>query len=97
MARAVAIDGAKVALAIDEGVTEGEVLGHADHGSVAGLSPWVVTAHDVADDGRRTCGTGAGACAAVEHAPEDLALDGFEAVGTSGEARATIHAHGVVE
>ncbi len=47
----VAVDGAEVALAIDERIAEGEGLGHADHGVVdGGVAVGVVVTHDVADD-----------------------------------------------
>ncbi len=47
----VAVNGAEVALAIDQRVAHGEVLGHADHGVVDGLvAVGMVFAQHFADD-----------------------------------------------
>ena len=49
--RGVAVDGAEVALAVHQGVAQGEVLGHAHHGVVdRGVAVGVILADDVADD-----------------------------------------------
>jgi hypothetical protein len=47
----VAVDGAEVSLAVDQGVAQREGLGEADHGVVdRGVAVGVVVAHDVAGD-----------------------------------------------
>ena len=94
----VAVNAAEVALPIDQGVAQGELLGHADEGVVDGLvAVRVVLAHDIADGGGRLAIAGAGAGAALVHAPEDAPLDGLEAVARIGEGARNDHAHGVIE
>src|ERR1039457_952042 len=47
----IAIDGAEIALAIDQGVAHGEGLGHADQGIVdGGIAVRMVLAHHLAGD-----------------------------------------------
>ena len=94
----VAVDGAEVALAVDEGVAEREGLGEADHGVVdGGVAVGMVVAHDVADD------LGGLGVLLVEleahllHAVEDAAVDGLEAVADVGQGAADDDRHGVVE
>ena len=94
----VAVDGAEVALAVYEGVAEGEGLREADHGVVdGGVAVGVVVAHDVADD------LGGLGVLLVEleahllHAVEDAAVDGLEAVADVGQGSADDDRHGVVE
>ena len=94
----VAVDGAEVALAVYEGVAEGEGLGEADHGVVdGGVAVGMVVAHDVADD------LGGLGVLLVEleahllHAVEDAAVDGLEAVTDVGQGAADDDRHGVVE
>ncbi len=94
----VAVDGAEVALAVDQGVAEAEVLGQADHGVVdGGVAVGVVVAHDVADD------LGGLGVLLVElqahflHAVQDAAVDGLEAVAGVGQGAADDDRHRVVE
>ena len=94
----VAVDGAEVALAVYEGVAQGEGLREADHGVVdGGVAVGVVVAHDVADD------LGGLGVLLVEleahllHAVEDAAVDGLEAVADVGQGAADDDRHGVVE
>ena len=96
--RRVAIDAAEVALAIDERVAQREVLRHADHGFVdRPVAVRVVPAHDIADDAGRLAVARARARAAIEHAPEDLALHRLEAVAHVRQGTRDDDAHGVVE
>ena len=57
--RRVVVDAAEVALAVDQGVAHGEVLGHADQRVVdRRVAVRVVLAHHLADDGGATSCTG---------------------------------------
>ncbi len=94
----IAVDGAEVALAVDQRVTQAEGLGEADHGVVdGGVAVGMVVTHDVADD------LGGLGVLLVEleahllHAVEDAAVDGLEAVADVGEGAADDDRHGVVE
>ena len=94
----IAIDGAEVALAIDHGIAQAEVLREADHGVVdGGVAVGMIVAHDVADD---LGGLGVLLVelqAHLRHAVEDAAMDGLEAVADVGQGAADDDRHGVVE
>ena len=96
--RAVAVDRAEVALAVDERVAHREVLGEPDEGVVQGdVAVRVVLAHHLADD------RGAlpiGARRAEPHLPhrvEDPAVDRLQAVADVGQGARHDHAHRVIE
>ena len=94
----VAVDGAEVALAVDEGVAQGEGLREADHGVVdGGVAVGVVVAHDVADDLGRLGVLLVELEAHLLHAVEDAAMDGLEAVADVGQGAADDDRHRVVE
>src|ERR1039457_1354547 len=94
----IAIDGAEIALAIDQGVAHGEGLGHADQGIVdGGIAVRMVLAHHLAGD-FGALGRGAvGGEPHFGHAEEDAAMHRFEAVADIGEGAADDHAHGVIQ
>ena len=94
----VAVDGAEVALAVDHGVAQDEVLRQAHHGVVnGGVAMGMVRTHHVADD----LG-GLGVLLVVLqahflHAVEDAAVDGLEAVAGIRQRAADDDRHRVVE
>jgi len=94
----VGVDGAEVALAVDERIAHGEGLSHADEGVVDGaVAVRVVLAEHLADD------LGALARGAVvgqphfAHSVEDAPVDGLEAVADVGQSAADDDRHRVVE
>ena len=92
----IAVDGAEVALAVDQGRAQVEVLRHAHEGVVDGLvAVGVVVAHHLADDlGRLLVGPArlqAHLLHAVEHAP----VGGLQAVADVGQGAADDDGHGV--
>src|SRR5215831_1921655 len=96
--RWVAVDGAKVPLAVDQGVSHVEVLGEADESVVdGGVAVGVILAEDLADDlGALAVGLGRGEAQFV-HAVEDAAVHGLEAVADVGQGPADDYAHRVIE
>ena len=96
--RRVAVDRTEVALAVDQGLAHGKVLGHADQGVVNGLiAVGVVLADDVADDpGRFLVGFVVGV-AQLLHGEQDAAVDRLEAVPDLGQGPADDDAHGVIK
>ena len=96
--RAVAVDRAEVALAVDQRIAHREVLGQADQGVVDGrVAVRVVLAHHVADDGRALAIRRGGRQAHLAHGVEDAAMDRLEAVADVGQRPRHDDAHGVVE
>ena len=94
----VAVDGAKVTLAVYEGIAEAEGLGEADHGVIdGGVAVGVEVAHDVADDLGGLGELLVELEAHLLHAVEDAAVDGLEAVTDVGQGSADDDRHGVVE
>ncbi len=94
----VAVDGAEVALAVDEGVAQREGLGQADQGVVdGGVAVGMVVAHDLADDLGALGVLLVVLQAHLLHGVEDAAVDGLEAVAGVGEGAADDDRHGVVE
>ena len=96
--RPVAVHGAEVALAVDQGQAHRKRLRHAHHGVVNGRVPVrVVLAHHLADDARRLAVRAVRVIAALVHGIDDAAVDGFQAVAHVGQRAADDHAHGVIE
>ena len=94
----VAVDRAEVAVAVDQRVADGEVLGHAHQSVVDGrVAVGVEVTHDVADDPRALAVRPVGLHARVVHAEEHAAVHRLEAVAHVGQGPAHDHAHGVVE
>ena len=94
----VGVGGAEVAVAVDERVTQREVLGHARERVVDGLvAVRVELAHDVADGGRALLVLAVGTQTACVHPVEDAAVDGLQAVARVGEGARGDDGDGVVE
>ena len=96
--RRVPVDGAEVALPIDQQVAHGEGLGHAHHGVVDGHIPMrVVLAHDVADHaGGLHVGAVVGVVQLV-HGEQHPAMHGLQAVAHIRQGAADDDAHRVVQ
>ena len=96
--RRVALDGAEVALAVDERVAHVEVLRHAHEGRVDdGLAVGVVVAAGVAGDLGALAVLLVGGEAEIVHRDHDAALAGLEAVAHIGEGAVGEHAHRIVD
>ena len=94
----VAVDGAEVALAVDERVAHAEGLGEADHGVVdGGVAVGVIVAHGEADDLGALGVFLVGLETHLLHGVEDAAVDGLEAVADVGQGAADDDGHGVVQ
>ena len=94
----IAVDGAVVALAVDERVAHREVLREADHGVVdAGVTVRVVLAEDVTDDGRALAEARRGREACLVGGVENAAVDRLEPVARVGDRATDDHAHRVIE
>ena len=96
--RGVAIHGTEVAVAVDEGIAHGEVLGQAHQGVVdAGVAVGVVAAQHVTDTGGGLLEGLIHGQAVLIHGVEDAAVDGLEAVPHVGQGTALDDAHGVLD
>ena len=77
----VAVDGTEVALAIDDGVAHGEILGHAHQGIVDRLvAVGMVFTNDVTDDAGGLFIRSVKRIGQVVHGVEDAPVHGFESV-----------------
>ena len=95
---AVAVDGAEVALAVDERIAHREVLGHPHEGVVdRDVAVGVVLAHHVADDRGALAIRRGGRQAHLAHRVQDPAMDRLQAVADVGQGARHDHAHRVVE
>ena len=94
----IAIDGAEVALAIDERITQREGLRHADQRVVdGGVAVWVVDTHRLPDN---LCALGVLLVvleAHLAHGVENAAMDGLEAVAGVWECAPDDDRHRVVK
>ena len=96
--RAVAVDAAEVALAVDERVAHREVLGEAHEGVVdRTVAVRVVLAHHLADDRGALPERARARQAHLAHRVEDPAVDRLEAVADVRQGARHDHAHRVVE
>ena len=96
--RIVAVDGAEVALAVDEPVAHREVLRHAHDGVVdRAVAVRVVFTHHVADDARRFLVRLAGRVALLVHPVKDAAVHRLQAVADVRQRAADDDRHRVVE
>ena len=94
----IAVDGAEVAVTIDEREPHREVLGHTDHGVIdGGVAVGVVLAHDLADRPRRLLVRLGGDDARLVHGVEDSAVDRLETVAHVGEGAGHDDRHRVLE
>ncbi len=94
----VAVDGAEVALAIDQRIAHAEGLGHAHEGVVdGGVAVGVVDAHGLADDLGALGVLLVRLQAHLVHGVENAAMHGLEAVADVGKRAPDDDRHGVVE
>ncbi len=94
----IAIDGAEVALAVDQGIAQGEGLRQAHQGVVdGGVAVGMVDAHALADDLGALGVLLVVLKAHLAHGVEDAAMHGLEAVADVGQRAADDDRHGVVE
>ena len=96
--RRVAIDGAEVALAIDQGVTQGEVLHHAHQRLVRrAVTMRVIFAKHVANHACAFHVRAVPHVIGLVHGEQHAAMNGFQAVTNIGQRPAHDHAHRVIE
>ncbi len=96
--RRVAVDRAEVALPLDQGIAQREVLDHPHQRIVDRLvAVRVVLAEHVANHRRRFLERAIGKQPQLVHRVEDPAMDRLEAVAHVGERARDDHAHGVVD
>ncbi len=94
----ISVNGTEVALAVDQGVAHGEVLGHADGGVVDRLVPMrVVLTHDITDDPRRFFVGSRGGAATLPHAIKNPPVHRFQSVSHIWQRATDDHRHRVVE
>ncbi|GBD11880.1 hypothetical protein HRbin23_01560 [bacterium HR23] len=94
----VVVNGAEVALAIHQGVAQGEILGHAHHRLVdRGIAVGMIFPQHLPHDTGRLLIGGAGAQAQLVHGVEDASLHGLEAVPHIGQGPCHDNRHGVVQ
>ena len=95
---AVAVDGAEVALAVHEGVAEGEILGHAHDGIVDGRVPvGMIFTDDVTDDAGGFLVGFVPVVFQLVHGEQHAPVDRLEAVPHIRQRPADDHAHGIVQ
>ena len=96
--RAVAVDGAEVAVAVDERNSERERLGHADDRSVnRAVAVGVVLADYVADDTGRLQMLRVPRVAEFVHRVETAAVNGLKTISDVGQSAPDDDAHGVID
>ncbi len=95
----VAVDGAEVALAVDEHIAQAEILGHAHHGIVHGRIAMgvVLTQHFTDDTGALFVGLVVCKTQIAVHRIENAAMDRLQAVAHVGQGPGDDYAHCVVE
>jgi hypothetical protein len=94
----VAVDGAEVALAVDQRIAQAEVLRHAHDGVVdRGVAVGVVLADHVAHDARGLLVGLVPVVGKLVHGEEHAAVHGLQAVAHVRQGAAHDHAHGVIE
>ena len=94
----IAVDVAEIALAFDQRIADGEILGEADQGVVdRGVAMGVELAHDVADDAGAFLEAGRGVQAQLLHGVDQAAVDRFEPVAHVRQAAGHDGGHGVGE
>jgi hypothetical protein len=96
--RRVAVDGAEIALAVDQRQAQREFLRHAHQRVVDRLvAVRVILADDVADDAGRLAVGLVPVVAVLVHREQDAPVHGLQAVAHVGQRARHDHAHGVIE
>jgi len=96
--RVVAVDRAEVALAVDQGVTQAEVLCHAHHRLVNGrVAVRVILAQHLTDDACRLLIGLVGPQAQVVHGVENAAMHRLQPIAHVGQRARNDDAHRVIE
>ena len=94
----VAVDRSEVALAVDQGVAQVEVLRHAHEGVVDGaVAVGMVVAHHLADDLRALAVRAVRGEAHLAHAEQHAAVRRLQAVADVRQRPPDDHAHGVIQ
>jgi hypothetical protein len=94
----IAVDGAEIALSVDQRHAQRPVLRHAHHGVIdRGVAMRVIFTHDVADDAGRFHVFAVPVETAFMHGIEDAAVHGFQPVAHVRKRPAHDHAHRVIE
>ncbi len=94
----VAVHRSEVALAVDQGVAHGKVLGHAHDGVVHGhVAVGVVFTNHVTDDARRFFVRLVVVVSEFAHREKHAAMNRFEAIAHVGQRAPDDHAHGIIE
>ena len=94
----VAVDGAEVAVAVDQGHTHREVLSHANHGVVhRGVAVRMVFTNNIANCTRRLAVRAIGRNAAVVHCIQNAAVNRLQAVAHIGQRAGDDNTHRVFE
>ena len=94
----VAVDGAEVAVAVDQGHAHREVLSHANHGVVyRGVAMRMVFTNNVANRTRRLAVRAVGRDAAVVHCIQNAAVNRLQAVAHIRQRASDDNAHRVFE
>ena len=94
----ITVDRTEIALAVDQRITQGKILGHTDHGVINRAVPvGVVLADHVADDAGGLLVGFIVVVGQYAHGEQDAAMHGFQAVAHVGQRPAHDHAHGISE
>ncbi len=96
--RRIAVDGAKVALPVDEQIAHGEGLRHTDDGLVdRAIAVWMVLTDHVTDDTGRFFVRFVEVVPQFAHGIQDAAMDRFEAIADIRQRASHDYAHGIIE
>ena len=96
--RRISVDGSEIPLAVDEWITQREILDHPDHGVVhGGVAVGVVLSQDVADHRGRFLVTPPGAEPELAHRIQDAPVNRLQAIAYVGERSLYDDAHRVVD
>ena len=94
----IAIDIAEIALAFDEGVAGGEILGEADHGVInRGIAMRVIFAHHIAHDAGAFLEAAGRVQLQLVHGPEHAAMHRLQPIAHIGQRAGGDGGHGIGE